>query len=247
MDLGLVKNDKPWKSGPPQYDADHLAVWGKNLGFMTDRRFLAAYKRGVNSGHRIAEAYGLTDLGIEWRVHVCCWAATHATKLDGDFVECGVNTGVLSLAVCDYIDLNATGKRFWLFDTYQGIPVQQMSDRERQLRGVENAMYPECFGLAQENFKPFQKATLVRGVIPESLNSVVIDRVCYLSLDMNIALPERAAIEFFWPKLARGAPVIFDDYAWQGYEDQKAAMDQFAVSVGVEILTLPGQGLLLKP
>jgi hypothetical protein len=29
-------NDKPWKDGVPQNDADHLAVRGRNLGFMTD-------------------------------------------------------------------------------------------------------------------------------------------------------------------------------------------------------------------
>jgi hypothetical protein len=31
---------------------------------------------------------------------------------------------------------------------------------------------------------------------------------------MNIAKPERAAIEHFWDRLVVGAPVIFDDYGW---------------------------------
>jgi hypothetical protein len=54
-------------------------------------------------------------------------------------------------------------------------------------------------------FAPFPRAILVRGRIPETLQSVTIDRVAYLSSDMNIALSERAAIEFFWPKLSPGA------------------------------------------
>ncbi len=71
--------------------------------------------------------------------------------------------------------------------------------------------------------------------------------VCYLSLDMNVVAPERAAIEFFWDKLVPGAPVILDDYGWLGYRPQKRALDEFAASRGVMILTLPtGQGLLLK-
>jgi hypothetical protein len=65
---------------------------------------------------------------------------------------------------------------------------------------------------------------------------------------MNIAKPERAAIAYFWPKLSHGAIVVLDDYAWQGFEEQKAAMDEFAERVGVEVLTLPtGQGLILRP
>ncbi len=244
-----MSNRQPWKAGPPQYDADHLAVWGKNLGFMSDPRFLSAYRRGINSGHKIGEAYGLgDDLSIEWRVHTCCWAGIHAKRLPGDFVECGVNTGIYSLAVCEYTDFNKTGKRFWLFDTFNGIPEQQMSERERKLRGGENPrMYPDCFELARRNFAAFPAATLVRGIVPDTLRTVPIERVCYLSLDMNIAAPERAAIEYFWPKLVPGAIVILDDYAWSGYEEQKTAMDGFAAVAGVQVLTLPtGQGILLK-
>jgi O-methyltransferase len=239
---------KPWKNGPPQYDADHLAVWGKNLEFLADPRFLSAYRRGANSGHVIARHYGLDELGIEWRIHICCWAAMHAKHLPGDFVECGVNTGIMSLAVCEYIDFNATGKRFWLFDTYDGIPTQQMTVRERELRASDKAMYADCYEIARQNFAPFPAAQLVRGTVPDSLGTVAIDQVCYLCLDMNIAFPERAAIEHFWPRLVSGAPIVLDDYAWQGYEDQKATIDEFALSVGVEVLTLPtGQGLILKP
>jgi hypothetical protein len=64
---------------------------------------------------------------------------------------------------------------------------------------------------------------------------------------MNIAYPERKAIEHFWPKLSTGALVVLDDYAWRGYEEQMQSMDEFARSVGVQILTLPtGQGLIVK-
>ncbi len=93
----------PWKVNRPQFDSDHLAVWGKNLSFLSDPRFLEAYRRGEQSGHGFEQAYGLEKLGIEWRVHVCCWAAMHGRNLPGDFVECGVNTGILSLSVCEYI------------------------------------------------------------------------------------------------------------------------------------------------
>jgi hypothetical protein len=80
------------------------------------------------------------------------------------------------------------------------------------------------------------------------LHSVNIDKVCYLSIDMNIAYPERKAIEHFWPKLSPGAFVVLDDYGFYGYEEQMATLDQFAESVGVKILALPtGQGLIIKP
>jgi hypothetical protein len=165
--------------------------------------------------------------------------------LAGDFVECGVNTGILSLAVCQYVDFNSLSKRFYLFDTFSGIPQEQMSDAERKL---ERFPYFECFELARKNFAPFPGAVLIRGRIPETLSTVEIDKVAYLSIDMNIAYPERRAIEYFWPKVVSGALVVLDDYGWQGHEEQRATMVEFARSAGVEILALPtGQGLLIKP
>lgn len=80
------------------------------------------------------------NIGIEWRVYVACWAAGHALKLSGDFVECGVNTGMMSLAICHYHDLNSTGRKFWLFDTYQGIPIEQARPEEKDHAAAANAV-----------------------------------------------------------------------------------------------------------
>jgi hypothetical protein len=208
---------------------------------------MAAYRRGMTSGHMIGGEVGI-DLHIEWRVAVACWAAQHGTRIPGDFVECGVNTGILSLAVCEYVNFNSLEKSFYLFDTFAGIPVSQMSPAERPDRLLSNTKYSDCYELACTNFRAFPRAKLVRGIVPESLSTVEVDRVAYLSIDMNIAYPERKAIEHFWPKLAPGALVVLDDYGWMNYEEQKQTMDDFARGVGVEILTLPtGQGLLVKP
>jgi len=235
---------------PPTYNSDSLVTYGKSVEWMHDPNFVAAYRQGMDSGHKIGRPKNSThDLHIEWRVHICCWAAAHATHLDGDFVECGVNTGIMSLAVCRFIDFNATGKNFYLFDTYAGIPESHMlpSEKANGIRANE-AFYEECYDVARRNFAPFPKAALVRGCVPETLTSVPIDRVCYLQLDMNVAQPEVAAAEFFWPKLVTGAIVILDDYGWLGHTEQRRAMDAFAARRGVRIATLPtGQGLMLKP
>lgn len=233
----------------PTYDADHLRVWHKTVDFMRDERFMSAYRRGMNSGHVIGRpAESMEDIHIEWRIHMCCWAAWHASRLPGDFVECGTNTGIMSLAICEYVDFNATDKNFYLFDTFAGIPLEQLSERERALgRADENSMYPDCWEIAQRNFAPYPRAKLVRGRVPETLSTVEIGPVAYLCIDMNIAAPERAALEHFWPRLVTGAPVIFDDYGWTPYREQKDSLDAFARSQGVEIATLPtGQGLLIK-
>jgi SAM-dependent methyltransferase len=234
--------------GDPTYDADCLRVWNKNADFMADPRFAAAYRAGMGSDHRLdRHAPDTIDIHIEWRIHVCCWAAWHANRLEGDFVECGTNTGIMSLAICHYIDFNSTGKRFFLFDTYRGIPEDQIGSQEGHAR-EQNLAYRDCFETAQRNFRPFPNAILVRGKVPQTLPTQPIDKVCYLMLDMNIVHPEREALGYFWEKLVPGGIVLFDDYGWLGYDAQKNAHDAFAAAHGVKILNLPtGQGMLIKP
>lgn len=234
---------------PPTYDSDSLRVWGKGAGFLNDPRFQAAYRRGMFSGHKIGQQKGV-DLHIEWRVHTVLWAATQAAKLSGDFVECGVNTGIYSLAICDYLEFNSLDKNFYLFDTFSGIPTEQLNEAERKRRPLSklNNSYEECYETAKHNFAAFPRAILVRGRVPETLADTPDSAVCYLSIDMNIAEPEIAALNHFWPRLTPGAPVVLDDYGWNSHLPQRVAMDEFASKQGLTILELPtGQGLLIKP
>lgn len=229
------------------YDADHLKIYNRNLGFLADSRFKRAYARGMQSGHQIGGTPG-ADLQIEFRVYISTWAASVGIKLEGDFVECGVNTGIHALAICDYVDFARLPKRFFLFDTFSGGPEEQVQPHERPLAEARASYYPDCFARAQANFASYPNVRLVRGRVPDTLPSAGIERVAFLSIDMEFAAPERAAIEFFWDKLSPGGPVLLAGYGWMGYEAGKASMDEFAKEQGVEILTLPtGQGLMLKP
>ena len=239
-----LKGRKPkvdW--GEPCYEADSLRAYCKNMTWMNDPSFVRAYRRGADSGH------GWKDIHIEWRVHIILWAASHALRLGGDFVECGVHTGIFSLAACDYLSFEKqAGRKFWLFDTFQGIPQEQMLEKEKEHRSEYNSrFYFDSYERAKANFAPYPNVALVRGMVPDSLSTVKIERVCYLSIDMNIAKPEVAAMEYFWDKLVTGAVVVFDDYGWQNYGEQTRALDAFAASKGVKIATLPtGQGLMIK-
>jgi len=237
----------PAKPRPPAYtyEADGLATV-HNADFLRDSRFRESYALGAASGHRICAPQ---DLHIEWRVYVCCWAAWHACRLSGDFVECGVSTAIVSRAVAHYVDLRRLDRKLWLFDTFDGIPDDQMRPDETPLARSKNARhYFDCFDLVRTHFAEYPNVHLVRGRVPDTLGTAAIDRVAWLHIDMNIAYPEVAASAHFWERLTPGAVVIYDDYASQAHAPQKLALDAFATERDVRILSLPtGQGVLLKP
>lgn len=228
------------------YNGSGLRTFGKVAEFLDDPAFQRAHRLGFGSGPNKVR----TIDDNRWIMHVVLWAATHAARLPGDFVECGVDTGMLSLAICEWLGFNDIDKDFWLFDTFRGIPETQMTTGEREgIGGWHNRhSYEECYARAVANFAPWPRCRLVRGEVPASLEAFPPDRkVAYLSIDMNIVLPEIAAIAFFWDRLVPGAVVVLDDYAWSTHLPQKRAFDLFARDHGAMILSLPtGQGILLR-
>jgi len=227
------------------YTGDFFSVRTRSVEFMAEPRFAEAWSKAVAANQDIWRG-GVPD--IRWRAHVACWAAAHGLQLEGDFVECGVFGGLLSMTICGFLDFNRTGRSFYLYDTYEGIPLEGLGEKDLDTAQKANqAKYFDCYALAKRNFAPFPKARLVRGRVPESFAEAP-DKVAYLSLDMNNAPAEIAAIEFFWDRLSPSAIVVLDDYGWIGAEAQRGAMNQFASGKGLRIVSLPtGQGLLIKP
>jgi hypothetical protein len=66
-----------------QYGEDNLFTLNA-APFLAGENFLRAYQLGAQTNSR----HGLS---IRWRAYIACWAGSYASKLDGDFVECGVN------------------------------------------------------------------------------------------------------------------------------------------------------------
>jgi hypothetical protein len=163
---------RPWQY---DYDSDNLRVSGKWVPFMSNPHFMESYRAGIaaHTGTR-------GDQHIEWRAAVLCWAAKHATQLPGDFVECGVCEGSMSLTICHYVDFNATGKQFWLFDTFEGIPLAQATAstaEKSHAAALNEELYSnDVYERAKANFAPYPRAHLVRGLIPDTLGKLPAHR-----------------------------------------------------------------------
>lgn len=229
-----------------QFVGDGLATM-HNSEFLNDPRFKRAYAFGMRT-----TTFHKLDLHIEWRAWVALWAAEQALRHPGDFVECGVNTGILAGTIVDWTGFGArTDRAMWLVDTFDGLPEDQIDENERKI-GLQayNDEYRnrDTHAIVVEKFAPFPNVRVIKGRVPEALAHVKADRVAYLSIDMNIALPEIAAARHFWPKIVPGGVILLDDYNWLPHVNQKRAFDALAAEWNVPILGLPtGQGAIVKP
>src|SRR5258708_1892277 len=175
------------RAAPVAYAQDGL-ISVHSHAFMQDPAFIKAYARGV-------EAIGGVDIyEWHWRIHIGLWAATAAARLEGDFVECGVNKGFLSSAIMEYLSWNSLDRDFYLLDTFAGLDDRFVSDSERKhgalqknIENLRHGFYTRGADTVRANFAQWPRAHIVVGAIPETLGQVAASRVAYLHLDMNCA------------------------------------------------------------
>ena len=223
------------ESYPIHFAADMLITFDRNMGFYKDAAFMAAFN---------AETMRDQEVSLIWRLHVLCWCARTALRREGDFVECGVFRGFSSAVAARYLDFAKVKKNWFLYDTFAGIPENQLAPGV-QNPGVfkEQNLYQDCVN----RFAPYPNVRVVRGAVPDVLAQGAPDKVAFLHLDMNSADAEDGALRFFYERLTPGAMVLFDDYGWRAYREQKLVADEFMEEVGGQIMEMPtGQGLYIR-
>jgi O-methyltransferase len=227
-------------TAPLSYAQDGLYVQ-HNAPFLSDERFVNAYARGKSTG-----SWGAAN--IQWRAHVACWAADQVKTLPGDFIEFGVNKGGLAQTIIEYLKFVELGKNYYLLDTFKGLDDALISEVERGGGRDKMTQYTDCYQEVMARFGRYPFAKVIRGSVPSTLTQVDAARLCFVSMDMNCAAPELAALEFCWPKLVPGGVIVLDDYGFRTHEAQQKVHRSFARERGVPLLELPtGQGLIMKP
>lgn len=211
--------------------SDNIITWNKNFSFLREERFLNRLKDPERDD---------IEKSIIWRTYILLYFAKLALELDGDFLECGAYKGTTAKDVLEECDLEKYGKKYWLYDLFGS----EELDEDKKLSGHENSnMYEDVVS----RFSNHKEVHIIKGRVPESFSQGFPDKVAFCHIDMNHPLPEVGALERVLPRLVKGGCIIFDDYGWWSYSEQKIALDLVVKSFEQEILELPtGQGLLIK-
>lgn len=213
------------------FAGDNLITFGRNLSFLSDEPFMAAFNR--HAGTNVEKA-------IIWRLATVAWGAAQGMRLDGDFVEIACYKGVTARIVYEYVGMkDDPGRRYFLYDLFEhdkNMPHHHMPEHS-------NTLYEEV----KERFADAPNVVITQGFVPQSLEKACPDKVAFMHLDLNNADAEIGALEVLFERMVPGAVVVLDDYGWLGYRAQKLAEDPWFAKRGYRVLELPtGQGLLIR-
>lgn len=229
-------------SNPKYYPYYHDGLTTRhNCSFLKNENFLRSYNRGKKT-------HGL-DYEMPFRAHQSIWCANNTYELEGDFVEFGTGKGFTMTCVLESLDKwNESNKKMWLFDTFKPAVV----DQEGNQNGKKKCkFYAENLESVKKNFAEWSNINFIEGKLPGTFKDILekkeIKNISFLHVDLNYPSVEFQCLEYAWPILSKGGIILFDDYAYSGFEKSYKLMNDFAKKNNKLILTTPsGQGILIK-
>lgn len=219
------------------YRADGLAT-AHYCPFFDDPEFEALYAEMVKSW--------VPGVDTRWRMWMLSSLAQQCQSLPGHFAEFGAWRGG-----CAYMILGRTvvgdNHRFFLFDTFSGVPATRLTERERE-HGLAGQLSDTSVQFVDELLAPWRpRYTICPGDVFETLSTVGVGDLSFAHVDLNAAAPTRHALEFAYEHLIPGGIIVFDDYGALEYKDQRLTIDEFFDDLPEQPIALPTcQGFAIK-
>jgi hypothetical protein len=171
------------------------------------------------------------------------------SDIPGDIVECGVFKGVGLMYWLKLLAIFDPGskKRVIGFDTFDGfadtlLPYEKVTAdayvKEANFKGTD----PTGLTATAEKMGLGKRVELVKGDLTQTAKAFVEKnpgvRISLLHLDVDTLLGTRAALEAFYPIVARGGVVILDEYGCKGWGESDA-VDEYFKNLDVRIQSVP--------
>lgn len=218
--------------GITSYLAPDYVFMESGRAWTNDEQFMAAYRRVVDDPvMRLADKKWFLRELARW-----------SRGVDGDIAECGSFRGASAYFLAEAT--GGTGKRLHLFDSWQGLPPPVGADGSAWKAGDLTASEAECLA----TLAPFAtRVDSYRGWIPDRFAEVEDRTFSLVHVDVDLYEPHRDALRFFWPRLADGGVMVFDDYGSSYCPGARQAVDEYFGPRGLYVIGVPtGQGFLFK-
>lgn len=167
--------------------------------------------------------------------------AMNCVNLDGFYAELGVYKGASAKIM---FEATKREKDFYLFDTFEGLPVSETRyDAFWKRGGFNNTTLDEVRGfLFQDNFHFF------KGVFPETLEKIPQNSMfAFVHIDPDLYQGVMDACRFFYPRMTLGGIMLLDDYGLLSCRGVRMAVDEFfADKVEHPVYLSTGQSFIVK-
>ena len=155
---------------------------------------------------------------------------------NGEFAELGVWRGNTSSILAYYAKKN--NRRLFLLDTFEGFLKDDLTgiDEDKEIE-FSNTSLETVAAVIGDNF---DVCTPVVGHFPSSITRELSNnKFSIVSLDCDLYEPTKAALDFFYSRMDKGALFLLHDYSSLQWDGSKKAIDEFCQITGEQLVLLP--------
>ena len=143
-------------------------------------------------------------------------------NLDGNVAEVGVYKGRSAKLIA--LTVEKQNKHVYLFDTFAGLPeVNPEKDNYHQKGDFNETSLAEV----QEFLADCKNITIYPGFFPDTAEPIRDKKFCFAHIDVDIYRSVLDCCQFFYPRLASGGMMVFDDPGFVICAGAKIAIDEF--------------------
>jgi len=196
-----------------------------------------AVKKRIKEGMRRAEFKG-----THGRLPNFSFAIKETIEVEGAIVEAGVRDGItLGLLALECM-VHCPNRPIFAYDSFRGFPPDYVEG---------DVMAPEenisFLGNVKENLTlariDLSKITFVEGYFDKTVNDYSGGPIAILHLDVDLGKSYADVLPAFWPHIALGGMVIFDEYDTpedlEKWPDAKPTIDDFFKDKSFEVIDRP--------
>ena len=152
----------------------------------------------------------------------------------GDLAECGVFRGATLIPTALYLRQHRLKKRVFGFDSFQGF--DQSIDIDLRLGGAEDSeKRAGGFASTSQQYVAGRlaalglaaHATLIPGYFERTLPTATARQYSFVHLDCDIYSSYRQCLAYFYPRMAAGGVILFDEYNDPPWPGCNKAIDEF--------------------
>ncbi|MFV3131054.1 TylF/MycF/NovP-related O-methyltransferase [Niveispirillum sp. KHB5.9] len=194
---------------------------------MFDRIVARAWPNSMNATYGMIEAFHSLYSMVKY---------VSRYRIPGDFVECGVYAGGMSLlAALTLIECGDTDRHLYLYDTYEGMPAPTPEDGEQMMAAYEHNTKDgqpwAKWGIEAvrrtmlDSGYPADRIHLVKGMVEDTIPATGPGQIAILRLDTDFYSSIRHVLQEFYPRLSRGGGLVIDDYGYM--PGARLAVDEY--------------------
>ena len=173
-------------------------------------------------------------------INILCDLIERTRHLPGSIADCGVYLGASTAGIGLYLRQRGIEKTIFGFDSFEGFD-SGAAARDLELGGAENedrhlhGFDRTSIHLVERKLRSLglKNVILVKGFFAQSLPDFAARyeppalQFSFVHLDVNLYESYKVCLEFFYPRLAQGGILLFDEYNDPPWPGCNKAVDEF--------------------